>query len=243
MNRPDDISDVKSFAIARSRVTHRFLMVILFSCLSWGAQVLVAGEVPAGVSDAANNGLQSLLAHVPPGEKDLYGFSKDDNLAKASLGHPFLMHTITPTSLWNSHLSAAGSLLITDTTMWFFPVMLGGEARAMLVVDRQDAKWQAVSLGYGSLAHELNNICSAWPESKGFHPKLVAMFQAKQFYFTVPEVDDINLTPIASPQRNSEVPSLAATSALAAYSSLGSLSNEVEHLRSVVRSAGAEPVH
>jgi hypothetical protein len=219
----------------------RLLSIALCFCLSWGAQILLAIDVPPEVVSAATNGAQSFLRHVPPGENEFYGFSKDDDLTQASLGNPFRMYTIQPTSLWSDQLSATVTSLVSETTMWFFPVMLGTVARAMLVVDREAGRWKAVSLGYGSLAHELNSIWKQWPESQGFHPKLIAVFQAKRFYFTVPEVDDLNLTPIALPQRTSEV--RVPQGVLPPYFTLGSLSNAVQNLRPVVRSAGAELIH
>jgi hypothetical protein len=121
--------------------------------------------------------------------------------------------------------------------MWFFPILLEGESKAMLVVDRDGENWKAVSFGYAGLGHELNEVLARWPESKGFHPQLIAVFQAKRFYFTVPEVNDFNLTEIRLPQGGfpkSTAPAPTAQVRPESYSTLSRLSKSLEELKPIV---------
>ena len=80
--------------------------------------------------------------------------------------------------------------------MWFFPVIFKGEVRAMLTVELMNGAWQAVSLGKAPLARELAKVRNQWPESRGYSPKLVVVFQAGAYLFTLPRKGDSNLTPL-----------------------------------------------
>src|SRR4029434_8669421 len=127
---------------------------------------------------------------------------------------------------------------------WFFPIRIESESKAMLVVDRDGGTWKAVSLGYAGLGHELNELLAQWPESKGFHPQLIAVFQAKQFYFTVPEVDGFNLTQIRLPQQGfskSTMPALSAQEPPQSYGTLSAVSKSLEQLKPIVLRAENQP--
>jgi len=190
--------------------------------------------VPSEVLDAAETGLPFFLGQIPPGSKELYGFGSTDDLSAARLGGPSQMLTITPAAIEKSSFSTTVSSLLSETSMWFFPIKLGNESKAMLVVDRDEGgTWKAVSLGYAGLGHELNGILAQWPESKGFHPQLIAVFQAKQFYFNVPQVDDFNLTPIRS--------ALAAQGQPQNYGTLGLVSSRLKELKPIVLRAEIHP--
>jgi len=202
-----------------------------------------APGVPSEVLDAATTGLPFFLEKIPPSAQQLYGFASTDEMSAAQLGTPLQMHTLTPAALQKSSSSSTVSSLLSDTTMWFFPVLLQRQSKAMLVVDQEGGTWKAVSLGYAGLGHELNQLLAEWPESKGFHPQLVAVFQAKQFYFTVREVDDFNLTPLRLPtgQPSSAMPAFAAQSQPQTYRSLSVLSKTLDELKPVVLRAEIHP--
>ena len=124
------------------------------------------------------------------------------------------------------------------------PILIENESKAMLVVDRDGDQWKAVSLGYAALGHELKELLTQWPESKGFHPQLIAVFQAKQFYFTVPEVDDFNLTPIKLRQSGFSTlttPALAVQVQPETYRVLNAVSKSLEELKPIVLKAEIHP--
>jgi hypothetical protein len=196
--------------------------------------------VPTEVLEAAATGLPFFLGQIPPGSQQLYGFSAVDDLSRAQLGGALRMHTITPVSLESSSSSTPVSSIKSETSMWFFPVLLDGESKAMLVVDREGEAWKAVSLGYAGLGHEWNGLLAQWPESKGFHPQLVAVFQARQFYFTVPEIDDFNLTQLTLPQ--GELLQSGTAAHANNYSKLTVLSQSLQELKPIVLTATTHPM-
>ena len=79
---------------------------------------------------------------------------------------------------------------------------------AVLEVSQQDGKWQSVGFGYVNLAKQLQGVMQQWPRSKGFHPCLIAVFQAKQHLLMVPEENANNLISL-----NPQAPGLKAESA------------------------------
>jgi hypothetical protein len=220
---------------------------IFLAALLWlSGNPLSAQPVPPEVLDAASNGLPAFLASVPATTRESYGFPSDSDLTQARLGAPLLQYTVTPAALTNRARSTAVSSLITETPLWYFPIQMNGETKALLAVDHMSDGWKAVSLGYAPLAREWTLVARQWPASKGYHPRLVTVFQAKQHYFTVPEVDDRNLTLIAPPQAAATVTKGATTSSSETsgrYSALGSVSDAVGNLRAVLPSAGSDSKH
>jgi hypothetical protein len=200
--------------------------------------------VPREVLEAAETGLPFFLGQIPPGSKGLYGFASTDDLSAARLGGPLQMHTMTPAAIEKSSSSATVSSVLSDTSMWFFPVLIENESRAMLVVDRDGETWKAVSLGYAGLGHELNELLAQWPESKGFRPQLIAVFQARQFYFTVPQVGDFNLTLLRVPTgglSKSSIPFSPGQTQPPGYATLTPVSTSLELLKPMVLSAQNYP--
>jgi hypothetical protein len=171
-----------------------FCLAALVLCIS----VVNAQEAPQEVRMAAEAGLPHFVSLIPPGARGDYGFTKNDILAQAYLGDPFNLYTIKPPALLAYQPGDSVPPLLTPTNIWYFPVMIQEEVRAVLAVDQLDGKWQAVSLGYVNLARQLQGVMQQWPRSKGFHPRLIAVFQAKEHLLMVPEEnanDLISLTP------------------------------------------------
>jgi hypothetical protein len=155
--------------------------------------VVNAQEASQEIRIATENGLPAFLSLIPPQERSGYGFTRDDDLKKAYLGDPFILHTIAPQVLLSYQPGDAVQAVLSKTTQWYFPVMLGQELRAILVVDQMDGKWKAVSLGYVPLAKQLQRVLEKYPSAKGFHPILIAVFQAKEYFLLVPEENANNL--------------------------------------------------
>jgi hypothetical protein len=155
--------------------------------------VVNAQEAPQEVRLAAEAGLPHFLSLIPPGERSSYGFTKDDILEQAYLGDPFNLYTIKPSALLGYQPGDSLPAILTHTNIWYFPVMTRNEVRAVLEVSQQDGKWQAVGFGYVNLAKKLQGVMQQWPKAKGFHPCLIAVFQAKQYLIMVPEASPNNL--------------------------------------------------
>jgi len=193
-------SSIERFCLSNfTRSRRRWWGLGLGLWLGLGANSLWAQPAPPEVLNAASNGWPAFLASVSLGNRELYGFTNDTDLARARLGAPFRVYTITPENLASHPAEGKLTPLLSETMLWYFPVLVGDDTRAILVVDRMADGWKAVAIGYAPLALELHRITKQWPASAGYHPRLVAAFPANRYYFTVPEVDDHNLSPIIMP--------------------------------------------
>ncbi len=151
---------------------------------------------PSEAVTAAESGLVQFLKELPDSERGNFGFLPEDRLSDARVGTPFQLYTITPEKLLNAPADTSVDTLISPTGRWFFPVILEGTPRAILTVERMDGNWEAVTLGMTPLAGEMEKIKRQWPKSEGYTPKLVAIYQAASYFFTVPEKDNRNFTPL-----------------------------------------------
>jgi hypothetical protein len=122
--------------------------------------------------------------------------------------------------------------------MWYFPILIAGQPKAILVVDQISNQWQAVSLGYPYLAREWDAVCKQWPESQGYHPALITIFQAHQHVFTVPEKGADNLTLILAPgqQMTDAIGQAQAAGAGSRYATLDDATKVIRNLIPVVES-------
>jgi len=174
------------------------------SCLALGLLTLVstpaiypaADPPPAEVSAAAEAGLPEFLDEISDAERDRFGFLPGDRLSDAALGEPFQLYTIEPEALLSAPDDVSVESLIIPTGRWFFPVVLEGRPRAILTVERIPEGWKAVTFGMSRVAREIAKVRRQWPESDGFNPKLVIVYQASAYFFTVPEKDSRNFTPL-----------------------------------------------
>ncbi len=200
------------------------------ACLLLGASVLMAApNPPAEVLQAAESGLPEFLVKIPLPEMEGYGFAGTDDLGAATLGAPYLLHQITPAALATYKAGEPVASMLSPTTLWYFPVLVAGQIKAVLVVDRLDGQWQAVSLGYAGLARELGLMGQRWKTMPDCNPVLVVVYQARQYLFTVPEKDAVNLTPLTVAQAQS------GKAAGADYAVLGNAADVITGLQAVVR--------
>lgn len=193
--------------------------------------IMAQQDAPADVQQAAAQGLQPFLNKIPVTSLGDYGFAPGNDLGTASLGAPFHLYMITPSALDQYRTGLAVSSVVTPTTMWYFPVLIDGQARAILVVDRLNDQWQAVSLGYAGLAKELGALGRQWKAAEGYHPMLIVSFQARQYLFTVPEKDSQNLTRLVT-----RGPMATGTPA-DDYATLGTAAGVMEQLKPAVKEA------
>ena len=205
-----------------------WIMAAVFCC---AACLTASQNPPADVLKAAEEGLQPYLNKIPVNELEQYGFAQGDTLLAATLGAPFQLHTITPAALEKFSAGTPVGTILTPTSLWYFPVVLAGQTRAVLVVDQLDGKWQAVSLGYAPLAKELGAIRAQWKAAQGYNPVLAVVFQARQYLFTVPEKDANNLTPITSARQP------AAKDSGSDYAVLAQAADVIAKLKPAVQSA------
>ncbi len=173
------------------------LIAILTLALFFPASGVPAEKVPPEVVKAAEDGLQCYLGLIPPGENEDYGFAPGDDFARAEVSAPFLLHKITPSALEAYRPGRSIASVISSTETWYFPVQIDGEAKTILTVGRiKGSPWQAVGIGGAPLSRELQKMRERWPASRGYNPRLVVVYQAATYFFTVPEVSKTNLTPL-----------------------------------------------
>jgi hypothetical protein len=132
-----------------------------------------------------------------PSQKVSFGFNETDPLDQAYLGAPFKYCLLSPDTILNYAKGSDLKSLLYQTDQWYFPVMIGKEAKTILVVAKMKGAWKAVSFGKAVLSRELAKIRQEWPIEKGYTPLLIASLQAHQFLFTIPQVDSNNLTVIS----------------------------------------------
>jgi hypothetical protein len=83
--------------------------------INMSAKLPRASDAPSEVLEAAVAGLPFFLGRIPPGSKELYGFSPADDLSQAQLGRALRMHTITPAVLENSSSTTPVSSMLSET--------------------------------------------------------------------------------------------------------------------------------
>ncbi len=218
--------------------TGKLLAVLMVGAWILSVPCLMAEQnAPEAVQQAAVEGLQPFLNKIPTESLEQYGFVHGDVRGMASLGTPFLMYTITPTALQNYRTGMSVTSMVTPTTMWYFPVLMGGQTRAILVVNQVDNQWQAVSLGYAGLARELGALSRQWKAAQGYQPMLIVIFQAKQYLFTVPEKDAYNLTRLVAKKPAVTNPLQATKLPVDDYAILGTADDVITQLQPVVQNA------
>ncbi len=191
-----DASGMLSAPEPKNRALTGFIVLALF-CLGQPLCNAAPADLPAGLAECADAGLSRFVAELKSDELSKVGISDDKaGMGKLHLAWPFQIFEISPVRLAGNQTTASVSNITSATTLWYFPVVAGDSARAVLIVDKVGAEWKAVSLGYPRLATELKAIQNQWPDTKGFHARLVLARQPNRIFFTLPEIDDVNLTEI-----------------------------------------------
>ena len=203
------------------------LGLLLLCCAARGQ-----AAVPTAVTAAAQEGLRAFLDRIPAGQREEYGFVEADPLDQAELGDPWLLYAITPTALAACKDTTPVSAVISPTKLWYFPVLIAQQPKALLLVDQTDAGWQAVSLGYARIARDLALVREQWSPAKGHAPLFVASFQARQHFFAVPTVDAFNLTPLIP----AEAGAGGTAKGAAKYATLNTLQSVAKRLQPTVES-------
>lgn len=185
----------------------------------------VRADIVQEIVQAAEDGLPAFLDRIPSGMQEWYGFENYDILRESYPGTPFQLYTITPSAVRNYQVGESVDSLLSETSMWYVPVMLGNKVKTLLLVDLINGHWEAVSLGYATLAREVASIQSQWPGSKGYAPRIISIFQAKEHFFNIPSKDQFNLTPI----RTRQMPKVQGL-----YSDVHELHQEIERLKPII---------
>jgi hypothetical protein len=158
---------------------------------------IFACNVAAGqetLHSVAVKGLIMYWKNIPDGLKCQYGFASIDSLKDVHLEEPLNLSQITPTSLDNYKEGDSTESLLSKTELWYFPLSVNNEIKCIIVVDKVDDGFRAVSFGYASLAGEIDALKHTWPASNGYRFHLVVAFQANSYLYTIPELNNHNLS-------------------------------------------------
>ena len=143
----------------------------------------------------ANDKLSYYIEHLPLDMLKEMGCKSAGELNKIMLGTPFQLFSISPDSLDKYKQSDSAENILTATTMWYVPVFNNEKPIAMIIVDKMDEKWKAVSFGHFKLSCQWNEIIKQFGGDQ-FEIKLISMFQAKTFLFSLSDKKNENLTPL-----------------------------------------------
>ena len=123
-----------------------------------------------------------------------FGFSENDNLDDAVLGRPFQEYSIYDTDVENYREEDTIYDVLTESLIWYFPVMIADESKCLLGVGKMDDNWEAVSIGNAWLAQSVALARQVWPISEGYDPLFCVKQSISTYFFTIPQVDEYNLT-------------------------------------------------
>jgi len=133
--------------------------LLMFSMMT----IAYADGVPDAVKKAAEKGLPDFLSMLTDSDLEDFGFRSAKELGVATLGEPYRVYTVMPASLESYGKSKAVSSLLLETTLWYFPVLVDGKARTLLVVDFLGGQWQATEIGGTFLPQALQSLEAQLP--------------------------------------------------------------------------------
>lgn len=151
------------------------------------------------IVEAAENGLAGYLAKIPDEARTLMGFTETDDFEKAELGEPFNLYLLGAKELRSNLTAHDVEDILTQTNLWFFPVLIDESAKCLLLVSYFKDQWQAVSIGSAPLAKEAYFIQKHWPSEQGYHPLFVCVRELDKYLFSIPKLDTPNLTLLEIP--------------------------------------------
>lgn len=181
----------------------QYLCTVVKCCLVFLAGVLVAHQPLSGqVSDetlknTARTGLQSYLQKIPAGLEERYGFHNRQEFSRAIPGEPVRIYSVHPDSLRRG--IGAGKEYLIAQDQWKVPVLVNGEARALLTVAMVEGKPKVVELGAVGLAQELGAVELQHPSEQ---KAILRLYQLQcDFLILTPkgkQVSEGNLYPLRS---------------------------------------------
>ena len=183
-------------------------IAIIFVCMALSfliAPQLGAQDVPPEGIKAAEEGLpvyleltHKVIEKKPSFKIEKLGFKKTDSIDQAYLGEAFRVYEIPTDIVLNYPKDTPVESVLSKTDLWYFPVMIENEERAILVVDKMKDSWRAVAFGSAQTAKGLAKIKRQWPKEEGYTPLLVQIYQPYMLLFTIPQYSAYNLTEIGA---------------------------------------------
>jgi hypothetical protein len=144
------------------------------------------------IQQAANEGFDRVM-NFAQNYPDAYGFAPGESLEQVKLGNAIPVYTIAANDRLNYQSGQPVKPILKTTGDLLFPVLLNGEARYIVTV-KKTAHGYTTGDGSKALAMVYEKILNTWPASAGYHPQIVRQPGIPNYYFTVPELPEQNLT-------------------------------------------------
>ncbi len=155
------------------------LVVISFIFILQVPFLFPSDELPSPeIVNAAREGIKTFIKDTRIENLHRFGFLNQKEVDEATLGEGFQIFTISPDTLLKDETSQDLHLMAVPTTLWQFLIVTDGKAVSLLTVDYINNKWTAVSIGASRLAKQLSKFIETWPLSKGYHYRLIRVYQA-----------------------------------------------------------------
>lgn len=175
-------------------LSSRVLLIIACSVSFISGQKIV---VPTDVVSAANNDFKSFLTSTVSEEnKTLIGFDKNDNLQNAVLGTPFKIFILTDEAIKNYADGTDLQSVLKETDMWYFPIIIKDSIKMILYVGKRNGVWERAGIGSANLGREMQKITDKWNPGDGYYPCLIVQNTIGNYLFTIPQVNNHNLTEV-----------------------------------------------
>ena len=162
-----------------------FFLTLICQANNWYEQDVP----PSEVMESAKKELPSYLEMINA-EKTHWNYAENDSVLSSTLGKPFQIFVF---DLTDSTKFATVKSIVEKSSTWRVPIIYNGIVKVIMTASRNRSGNFEVSGFTTELVDEVNAINSKWPENIGFHPVIITTSR-KKFYFTIPEIDSVNLT-------------------------------------------------
>lgn len=157
----------------------RFGLVLIMLLLVLAAPYsATAGDVPREVQDAAQEGLANFLKGRTYGSVfNSIGFMNQDEIDHAEIGEIYQVYAVDTNIILTDNSGIDSGELIIPINQWEAVIQYKGEPKSILTINFDGKKWRAVKIGAMILANELSMVKKVWPEARGYHTKLIRLYQ------------------------------------------------------------------
>lgn len=131
------------------------------------------------------------------------GFDSKADFKASELGTPFKLYTISPDAMMEYEEGSEFGKIVKETNYYVYPVISGGENKALLWMFKKEDKWQAARIGSSKLAKSIvstegtimHQISERGLEGAG-PPKFVRLYQLYIDFFFIKDAEKEYIIPI-----------------------------------------------
>lgn len=197
------------FPFLTSRLRAVSLRILAFAAAFASVSNLMSAEptpAPPDLEAAAQKALRVFLPALDsPTMKETHGFAPADDFKELTLGQPFEPFFLNPTGI-GKYAGGKVTDVLEASGSWYFPVRSRERLACLVSVAKMpDGKVAEERLGMPEVARAWAAVNEAWPAAKGFTPRFIIVPSEQRFYFTVPQAEPPNMTPINIESKDSEL--------------------------------------